>query len=257
MTHETTHVPVRGDLPDERWQEWQAYLAATFGITIAPESVGRFKPLLAELAAWNEKINLVSFRSADEVLWRHFADSLAALKLCADPGTRRAADIGAGAGFPGLPIACVYPGISLDFIESITKKCGFIEHMIATLSLTRTRVLNERAELLGQDAAHRERYDLVFSRAVAKFSPNLEIALPLLKPGGHLLLYKTVASLDGPEGVGSVTNALAHLGGELAGRFDYRIPGQEHTYCILDFVKTKHTPAQFPRRPGVPEKKPL
>jgi 16S rRNA (guanine(527)-N(7))-methyltransferase RsmG len=154
------------------WESWKAFLQSAFGITLTPEQMSLFARLLEELLSWNEKMNLVSVRSADEVLWRHFADSLAVLpligKLSPDAGLA-VADIGTGAGFPGIPLKIVRPDISLTLVESITKKTAFLEHIVKTLALPAVRIVNDRAEKLGQDTDFRERYDIVLSRAVAKF----------------------------------------------------------------------------------------
>ncbi|MHB9155819.1 MAG: 16S rRNA (guanine(527)-N(7))-methyltransferase RsmG [Endomicrobiales bacterium] len=247
------------DITPEKWQEWKTFVAERFGAALDEDRVEKFRLYLQALVEWNEKMNLVSFRAPEELLWRHFADSLASLVLIEKiaPTARRAADLGTGAGFPGIPLKLARPALSLTLVESITKKCAFLEHVAQRLSLEGLTVINDRAENLGQNSAHRRQYDLVLSRAVSKFSPNLEIALPLLRRGGIALIYKTESSAFGPEGLPSVERALKTLGGRLADTFCYLLPGEEQKYCILAFEKTDETPAQYPRRPGVPEKKSL
>jgi 16S rRNA (guanine527-N7)-methyltransferase len=248
------------NVTDETWNSWKNYLREQFAISLDDAALTKFKILLAELQEWNNKFNLVSFRSADEILWRHFADSLAAVPLIRKHGGTeipRIADIGTGAGFPGIPVKIVLPASPLTLVESVTKKCTFIEHIAQMLQLPQVRVLNERVENIAQNREHREQYDVVLSRAVAKFSPNLEISLPLAKPQGTVLIYKTEQSAYGPEGLPSVEHALSLLKGRLADAIKYRIPGQEHGYVILAFAKSGPMPPQYPRRVGVPEKKPL
>jgi 16S rRNA (guanine527-N7)-methyltransferase len=119
-------------------------------------------------------------------------------------------------------------------------------------------ILNKRAEELGQDKNYRAQYDFVLSRAVSKFSSNLEISIPLLKVGGYFIVHKTKNSVEsGEEGIASVENALRHLGAKLERIIDYNLPEQSLDYCILIFKKYKDTPMQFPRKPGIPEKRPL
>lgn len=244
---------------DALWQRWRQFVADTFLVQLDDNAMEAFKIHFRELADWNTRMNLVSIRSAGEVLWRHYADSLAVAGVIAknDDGGRRVADLGTGAGFPGLPVAIARPDLSLTLVESITKKCTFIEHMVATLGLKNVRVVNQRAEELGQDRAFRAQFDTVLSRAVSKFSPNLEIALPLVKNGGRFLVYKTENSAFGAEGLPLVERALKTLGGTHEDTFSYDLPGADQRYCILTIRKSSATPAQYPRRPGVPEKKPL
>jgi 16S rRNA (guanine527-N7)-methyltransferase len=250
-------------IQSETWQQWSAGLAARFGLILSADTVRAFEVYCRELEIWNANINLISVRSPDEILWRHFADSLAGVAVVDDylrtknPPTLRVADIGTGAGFPGIPIKIVRPDIKLTLVESITKKCAFLEHIAEQLSLQGVTIFNERAENLGRDTAHREKYDIVLSRAVSQFAPNLEIALPLVKIGGQALLYKTKKFADDPAAMQQGDRALTILGGRHGGRRCYRIPSGEQEYCILEFEKMAATPPAYPRRPGVPEKKPL
>lgn len=242
------------------WDTWRAFIAERFGVTLAEKAVDDFKVYLRELEEWNLKMNLVSFHSPEEVLWRHFADSLAGFTLagkCLPQGPWRAADLGTGAGFPGFAMKIADPSLSLTLVESITKKASFLEHMKETLAVSGLDVINERAEVLGQKKEYRESFDLVLSRAVSKFSPNLEIAIPFLRIGGIALIYKTERSLEGPEGLASVERAAQVLGARLKDRFCYSLPGADQNYCVLAFEKISVTPPPYPRRPGVPEKKPL
>jgi 16S rRNA (guanine527-N7)-methyltransferase len=252
---------LQNEVSPEKWEQWRTFISDTFGTRLSDEAVEKFRIFLAELREWNEKFNLVSFRSSEEILYRHFADSLAgleAIRRCTPGnGPLRAADIGTGAGFPGLPLKIALPDTKLTLVESITKKCSFLEHMVQRLDMKDVTVINGRAEPLGQDAAHRAGYDVVLSRAVAKFSPHLEIAVPLAKKNGCVLIYKTEQSAYGDEGLRSVERALSLLGAALSEPVSYRLPGEERTYCILIFKKTHDTPPQYPRKTGLPEKKPL
>ena len=241
------------------WLEFQKYVHGSFGHSLSEDQINLFKIYLAELKEWNKKFNLVSFKTDEELIFRHFADSLSALKSLTklnknDPSI---VDLGSGAGFPGIPIKIALPQAQLTLVESIVKKCGFLENLVAKLSLNLTEVINERAELIGHNKNFREKFDVAVSRAFAKFSPNLEMALPLVKQGGRLLIYKTENSAFGEEGVESVEKTLNVLGGEFIEHFCYDLPDQPLTYCLLIFEKIKPSPKEFPRKPGIPEKKPL
>ena len=241
------------------WDSFESYIRAEFGLALTPQQLELFKIYLNELRIWNEKFNLVSYKTEEEIVFRHFADSLSALKLIPKYLTKdfSLADIGTGAGFPGIPLKIAIPEIKLTLIESITKKCTFLENLVKKLSLKDTEILNDRAEIIGQNKKYREGFDLAVSRALFKFSPNLEVALPLVKLGGHLIVYKTEKSAFGEEGLNSVEKAFSILGGEFIDHFCYKLPKSELTYCLLVFEKTKSTPPEYPRKIGTPDKKPL
>lgn len=297
MTNSEPIQSVSLDATHEMWNEWRQYLLKSFGIQITEESLASFSIFLAELKDWNEKINLVSFRSDREVLFRHFADSIAGLKLIntlGGHGKSRIIDIGTGAGFPGIPVYLASGFHDITLVESITKKTSFLAHLQDKLKLEGIKIINDRAENLGQNklypvrksettkdnincdngtasgsqslqssnnltfsnGAHRASYDFVLSRAVSKLSPNLEVALPLLKKGGYALIYKTEKSSSDEE-MKTALNALKELNGDISERFCYTIPYESLNYCIVAFRKNGDTPAAYPRRAGMPEKKPL
>ena len=168
-------------------------------------------------------------------------------------------DIGTGAGLPGIPVKLAQTAISLTLVESITKKCTFLEH-IRQQTGTDFTIVNDRLENVGQNPAHRQQYSFVLSRAVAKLTPNLEFALPLIAVGGYLLLFKTEQSADGPDGITSVEKIITLLGGSYCDTFSYDLPdaaGGKKRYCIVVVKKIAPTPKEFPRRVGIVEKKPL
>ncbi|MCL2798726.1 MAG: 16S rRNA (guanine(527)-N(7))-methyltransferase RsmG [Endomicrobia bacterium] len=213
------------------------------------------------LIEWNKKFNLISFKTETDLIYRHFCDCLystkAILEITENVSGLRIADLGTGSGMPGIPVKIALPNIKLTLVESITKKCVFLEDANKRLGFD-IEILNKRAEEIGQNPAYRQKYDFVLSRAVSKFSPNLEISIPLLKIGGYFLVHKTKNSAESKEeGLYSVENALKHLGAKLERIIEYKLPEQELDYCLLIFRKYKDTPKQFPRKPGIPEKKPL
>mgnify|MGYP000844341239 CR=1 FL=1 len=219
-----------------------------------------FEMYFDELIEWNKKINLISFKTENDLIYRHFCDSLysvKAIKKVLPSGRLKAADIGTGSGMPGIPVKIALPETDMTLVESITKKCVFLENINKKLGFD-IKILNKRAEEIGRNAAYRQKFDIVLSRAVSKFSPNLEIAVPLLKTGGYFIVHKTKNSVESKEeGLVSVENALRHLGARLEDIIYYNLPEQNLDYCILIFKKYKDTPAQFPRKTGIPEKKPL
>jgi 16S rRNA (guanine527-N7)-methyltransferase len=248
-------------ISDPPWQRFCDYLEKEFAFDVTPEALQKFQILLSQLKAYNAVHNLVSAHSDEELVLRHFADSLASLPLirrciqdtaCAD---MRLADLGSGGGFPVLPLSIALPELTFASVESVAKKCAFQQQITQTLNLP-VSVINERIEILGQSKEHRARYDMACSRALSALSPNLEYAMPLLKMGGCALIYK---SEKYPEEIKSAENAANMLGAKLCEIFKYNLPLERETkhFAVLVYRKIKATPAQFPRKVGVPQKNPL
>jgi 16S rRNA (guanine527-N7)-methyltransferase len=247
----------------ETFNEFYCYVKQNILPSFTLKQAEAFEMYFDELITWNKMFNLISFKSEKEILYRHFADSLYALKAVLEAQskeqieTAKFIDLGTGSGMPGIPVKIALQNIKMTLVESITKKCNFLENINQKLSLN-MKILNKRAEELGQDKNYRAQYDYVLSRAVSKFSPNLEISIPLLKVGGYFIVHKTKnSSQSKEEGLPSVENALNYLGAKLEKGIDYKLPDNETDYQILVFKKYKDTPQQFPRKTGIPEKKPL
>ncbi len=205
-----------------------------------------------EIKAANEKMNLISFSGDEELEIRHFADCLACLRFI-PPGPVRCIDVGSGAGLPGIPVKIERPEIDMTLLESIRKKADFLKGVIGKLGLEGIEVIRERAELLGHDPAHREQYDAAVSRATAKFAVALEYTLPLVKVGGCAVIFQGASVPDMDE----LAGAFDILGGRVTDVEPYRLEdgGKERTLVRVE--KTAPTPADYPRRPGVPRKRPL
>ncbi|MCA6072242.1 MAG: 16S rRNA (guanine(527)-N(7))-methyltransferase RsmG [Endomicrobium sp.] len=247
------------------FDEFQDYVTKNIIPFFSGDTRKRFKIYFHELIKWNKMFNLISYKNKADLIYRHFCDSLYSAKVISDIVNRktssllrvRVADIGTGSGMPGIPVKIALPDIQLTLVESITKKCKFLENVNDKLGFD-TEILNKRVEELGQLPSYRQQYDFVLSRAVSKFSPNLEISIPLLKVGGYFIVHKTKNSVESAdEGLPSVENALKHLGAKFEKIISYNLPNQKLNYCILVFKKYKDTPMQFPRKTGIPEKNPL
>jgi 16S rRNA (guanine527-N7)-methyltransferase len=170
----------------------------------------KFSILLQELMKWNEHTNLTAIRTKDEIVLKHFRDSLSVLEALPSDATTLI-DIGSGAGFPGLPIAIVRPDLEITMVESVQKKVRFIEHVVSTLKLENAIVLNVRAETLAQDKKYHEHFDVAIARAVAVLPTLIEYALPLIKAGGIFIAQKNTGSVlrEKPE------EALQKYGGNI------------------------------------------
>jgi 16S rRNA (guanine527-N7)-methyltransferase len=244
----------------ELFKQFYDYVTANIISGFSLRQCGKFEIYFNELIEWNKMFNLISFKTENDLFYRHFCDSLYSAKTIKEITEKRdikVIDLGTGSGMPGIPVKIAIPEIDLTLVESITKKCNFLENANKKLEFD-IKILNARAEDIGQSPNYRQRCDFVLSRAVSKFSPNLEIAIPLLKTGGYFIVHKTKKSAESAEeGLPSIKNALSQLGAKLERTIPYNLPQQELDYCILVFKKIKDTPKQFPRKTGIPEKKPL
>ncbi|MDR0724121.1 MAG: 16S rRNA (guanine(527)-N(7))-methyltransferase RsmG [Endomicrobium sp.] len=242
------------------FKDFQEYVKKNIISFLSEEMAKRFEIYFNELIEWNKKFNLISYKEEKDILYRHFCDCLYSAKIVSELEYLKdvkVADLGTGSGMPGIPVKIALADAQITLVESISKKCKFLENVNNKLK-SNIEILNARAEEIGQNSKYRSKYDFVLSRAVSKFSPNLEIAIPLLKVGGYFLVHKTKDSVLNPEeGLASIENAIKHLGAKLEKTISYNLPNQELDYCVLVFKKYKDTPLQFPRKIGIPEKKPL
>jgi 16S rRNA (guanine527-N7)-methyltransferase len=229
-----------------------AATAAAWGLPLSAMQLEQFAQYAAELQHWNERVNLTAIASDEGIVTRHFLDSLrCALSWGRTPTSL--VDIGTGAGFPGLPLKILQPALTLTLAESIAKKAAFLEHMVQCLGLNDVAVVAARAEVLGHSPAHRERYDVAVARAVADTRVLAEYCLPLCRVGGRFLAPKGATIEDE---LAAAAPAIALLGGKFHTAEPVTIPGVE-TRTLLVIDKIAPTPAQYPRAPGVPSKRPL
>ncbi len=201
----------------------------------------------------NELHNLVSRKTTPEDLERHIDDSLRLLDFVDLTSGTRLVDIGSGAGFPGLILAMARPEVEVTLVESDAKKSQFLNLVREELGLTRVSVVCRRVEELGRDPQWRESFDYCTSRAVAAINIMLEYGLPLIKTDGRLLLWK---GRNYPDEMEKAQNALLTLGGVLEDIFHYTLM-EELDRVIIALRKTCSTPDKYPRRVGLPSKRPL
>lgn len=231
-------------------------VVAGWGIRLSEDQLEAFQRYYEELIAWNRRVNLTAITDYEEVQVRHFADSLAVLLALEDdrgPGLRLI-DIGTGAGFPGLPLKVVRPDWRVVLVESTRKKTAFLEHLVGALGLEGVEVVWARAEEVGRDAHYREGFDLATARAVADLAVLVEYALPLVRVSGWFIAQKGRAPEEELEAAGA---AMRLLGGRHVGTVAYHLPGVDGPLHLVLVEKVTSTPAKYPRRPGVPEKRPI
>jgi 16S rRNA (guanine527-N7)-methyltransferase len=225
------------------------------GLDLTPEQQHAFEVYARELTVWNEsRVNLTAITEPLAIEMRHFLDSLSILKAVQIATHAKVIDVGAGAGFPGLPLKIVCPSIHLSLLEATGKKITFLEHVVKALNLNHVKTVNARAEEAGQDPAHREQYDLVLARAVAHMPILAEYLLPLCKIGGRCIAMKGESAAAE---VGLAENALRLLGGRLEQLIAVELPHVTETHYLVVIEKVAATPPHYPRHPGTPAKKPL
>ena len=222
-------------------------------ITLSPMQVKAFQTYEKLLLEWNRKFNLTAITDPDEVRVKHFYDSLTCLKLIKDSNISLI-DIGCGAGFPGLPLKIACPGIKLVLADAVRKKTDFCSAVVEALKLTNVSVIHARAEDIGRDPSHREKYDWAAARAVASLPVLAEYLLPLVKMGGNVLAQKG-ASVDGE--IAASNNAIAILGGNPAEATSFKLPVSGDARTLVSIRKIKTSPKKYPRKAGLPAKKPL
>lgn len=230
----------------------QAGLAA-LGIPLTPLQLSRLARYRALLIDWNQRLNLTTVTDPAEIEVRHFLDALTGL-LVLPAETRALIDLGTGAGLPGLPLAIARPAMQVTLVDAARKKVRFVEVVIATLALQNARAMWARAEEIGQQAEHRERYDVVTVRAVAVAAVLAEYALPLLRIGGVAIFWKHGDVQDELE---RAQRAIALLGGGAPAVHAVRAPGLPEGRCLIVVRKERPTPRAYPRAPGTPTKRPL
>jgi 16S rRNA (guanine527-N7)-methyltransferase len=233
--------------------------AQVLGLHLGAEQQAAFQGYYEELVAWNQKFNLTAITEYEQVQIRHFLDSLSCLlaeevRIALGQPNARLIDVGTGAGFPGVPLKIACPGIRLTLLEATGKKVTFLEHLVGCLGLKRVTTIKARAEELAHDPAYRQQYDLVLARAVADLPVVVEYTLPFCKLGGWVVAQKGEA---GAAEAWSAEEAITLLGGELSRVMPVELPGLPEDRSLVIIKKTNSTPAAYPRRPGVPGKRPL
>ena len=234
--------------------------ARQLGVELDARQLDLFERYYRLLKSASSRINLTSVTGYEAVQQRHFLESLALLlvlrqfDLLAPGRQERVLDLGAGAGLPGLPLKIAAPDLSLTLLEATARKAAFLREVVSELALEQVEVLSGRAEEVARQAARRQAYGLVVARAVAPLPTLLELALPFLRIGGVLAAPKGSGA---PQEVSRSERALALLGGKLLLVAPLAVPGALHQPWLVLVRKVAPTPEAYPRRPGVPAKRPL
>ncbi len=230
------------------------YAKTLFGIDLTAEQVAMFQKYADELTAWNTHTNLTAIIEPQAVAIRHFLDSLSLVPYLKSDTPQKMIDVGTGAGFPGMVLAILFQQHQVTLLEATGKKIKFLDHVIELLGLKNAQTLNARAEDAGQMSGHRAKYDIVMARAVARLPALLEYMLPLAKVHGVCIAMKGVSAQDE---LADSRIALKTLGGQFDKIETVMLPTVEEAHYLVIIHKIAKTPSDYPRKPGIPTKKPL
>ena len=235
-----------------------------YHIDIDEYKIKQFKTFYEILMEKNKYMNLTAITDEDEVITKHFIDSLSIVRILGpdffsshangDNPCPRVIDIGTGAGFPGLVLKIVFPKIHMTLFDSLKKRLAFLEEVIDTLHLDNVETVHGRAEDYGKNKTYRDQYDLAVSRAVANLSTLSEYCLPFVKKGGYFCAYKTAEFI---EELKAADGAIRKLGAAVDNTVSFTLPGSDIGRSLILIKKTANTPSAYPRKAGIPSKEPL
>lgn len=232
-------------------------------LNLSEESIDKLYHFYKLVTEKNKVMNLTAIMDYEEFVTKHIVDSLSinllidessALQTLINADKTRILDLGSGAGFPGIPLAIVYPNPEYTLLDSLEKRTIFLNDSVAELNLSNyVKSIHGRAEEIARLDDYREQYDICVSRAVAKINTLAEYTLPFVKPGGYFIAYKADSQEELKEG----QNAIEILGGEVEKEYSFNLPDTEITRKFIIIKKIKSTPDKYPRKAGKPKKKPL
>ena len=222
------------------------------GIELTALQIEQFKKYYELLVEWNQKMNLTAITDENDIILKHFIDSLSIIKYLKD--NKSIIDIGSGAGFPGIPIKILEKDIEMTLMDSLNKRVIFLNEVIEKLKLQNIVAIHSRAEDLARDVNYREKYDIAVSRAVANLSTLSEYMLPFVKVGGKCICMKG-ANIEEEKNLAE--NAIMKLGGKIISVENFKLANSDNERNIIIIEKVNKTDTKYPRKAGVPGKDPL
>lgn len=226
--------------------------ASEININLDDEQLEKFYLYMNLLIEWNEKINLTAITEPNDIILKHFIDSLTILTEIKPNST--VVDVGTGAGFPGIPLKIANNSLKITLVDSLNKRINFLNDVIDKLQLKNIETIHARAEEIGKNKKFRENFDIATSRAVANISTLSEYLVPLVKQGGNIIIMK---ASDADEEIESGKNAIKVLGGKIKNIEKFNLPQTDIGRTIINVEKKLKTPSQYPRKAGLPAKQPL
>ena len=224
------------------------------GIQLTDTQMDQFMKYYELLVEWNSFMNLTGITEFEEVMKKHFVDSLSLIKAFDVSQNKTVIDVGTGAGFPGLALKIAYPNLKVTLLDSLNKRIQFLDAVISKLGLTDVETIHGRAEDFAKPDKLREKFDLCVSRAVANLSTLSEYCLPFVKVGGQFISYKSEKITEEMEAAGK---AISILGGKISGQVEFQLPDSDIYRNLFMINKVKETPKKFPRKAGLPSKEPI
>lgn len=224
------------------------------GISLTEEQTEQFMLYYEKLIEVNRVMNLTAITEFEDVMRKHFLDSLTLVKAMDMKNVKRVLDLGTGAGFPGIPLKIAFPDTEFVLLDSLNKRVKFLHDIIELCRLKKIRAVHGRAEELAGKKEYRESFDLCVSRAVANLSSLSEYCLPYVEKGGLFVSYK---SGNIQEELEAAAYAIQILGGRIKGTVKFKLPGSDMDRSLVVIEKIKETPARYPRRAGIPSREPL
>lgn len=235
-------------------QLFQDHVREFTGVALTSQQLDQFEQYYQLLIEWNQKMNLTAITERNEVYEKHFFDSLTPLRFFSLNEVQTLIDVGSGAGFPGIPLKICFPHLHLTILDSLNKRINFLAEVVRHLNLSDVSLIHGRAEEAGHRNELREQFDISTARAVAKLPVLAEYCLPFVKKGGIFFAMKG-AQIE--EEVKTSKKAVSSLGGEIREVQSLSLPFEKSERNIVFISKIKATPSKYPRKPGLPAKKPI
>ena len=222
------------------------------GVSFSVKQTEQFFEYMNLLIEWNEKMNLTAITEPDEIILKHFIDSITILKELEDGS--KLVDVGTGAGFPGIPLSIMNPTLKITLVDSLNKRLIFLQEVVNKLKLENIEIVHARAEEFGQNKKYREQFDISTSRAVANLSTLSEYLIPLVKVGGKVISMKAA---EAKQELNEAKKAIEVLGGTVEKVDEFNLPQSDIGRTVIIIRKNKITPNKYPRKPGTPSKEPI
>ncbi len=229
-------------------------LARNWHIELSEKQLEQFQIYYEYLLEVNQVMNLTAITQKNEVIWKHFLDSLSIVQAVDLKSMKYLIDVGTGAGFPGIPLKIAFPHLHVTLMDSLNKRVKFLNETGNKLGLDNMIAIHSRAEELGKNKEHREKYDLCVSRAVANLSVLSEYCLPFVKIDGYFVSYKGNHIEEESRGASC---AIEKLGGKIEKQIGFTLPESDIERTFIQIKKVRQTPGKYPRKAGLPAKEPL
>ena len=214
----------------------------------------QFQTYYEMLVETNKVMNLTAITEMEDVITKHFIDSLCLIKAVPQLGKQKILDLGTGAGFPGIPLKIVFPDLEIVLMDSLNKRIHFLEEVIQRLDLKNISAVHGRAEEMARKGEYRQQFDICVSRAVANLASLAEYCIPFVKIGGCFVSYK---SADVDEEAENAKRAVFLMGGKIEDVIKFRLPGSDQGRSLIYIKKEKGTPKAYPRKAGTPARNPI